>query len=112
MFERSRDALTVVREALDFAPDWIVALIILGLTTVLALWLHSVTMRLLHHFLDGRRYARSLLTSTSGPTRLAVVVVALGIALPTAPFDTDTATASTCCAFASTPKTTFSRASM
>jgi small-conductance mechanosensitive channel len=90
MFERSRDALIQLREALDFAPDWAVALIILGLAATLALWLHSLAMRLLHHFLDPRHFARSLLISTNGPMRLALVLLALGIALPTAPLDPGT----------------------
>jgi small-conductance mechanosensitive channel len=87
MFERSQTALIELREALNFAPDWAVALIILGLVATLALWLHSLTMRLAHYFLDRRSFARSLLRSVHGPTRLALVLLALGIALPTAPLD-------------------------
>jgi small-conductance mechanosensitive channel len=87
MFERTRNALIELREALNFAPDWAVALIILGLVATLALWLHSLSMRLLHYFLDRRSFARSLLRSVHGPTRLALALLALGIALPTAPLE-------------------------
>jgi small-conductance mechanosensitive channel len=90
MFERSRDALIAIRETLDFAPDWAVALVILGLAATLALGMHSLAMQLLRHVFGRRAYARSVLTAVQGPTRLALVVLGLGIALPTAPLDPET----------------------
>ncbi len=87
MFQRSRDALIQIREALDFAPDWIVALIILGLAAALALGLHYLTMRLLGRVMRNRPLTKSVLAAIQGPTRLALVVLAFGIALPTVRLD-------------------------
>jgi small-conductance mechanosensitive channel len=85
MFEGSREALIQIREALSFAPDWVVALIILGLAGTLALGLHGLGMRLLHRLLRNRPYSNPVLTAIEGPTRLALMVFGFGIALPTAP---------------------------
>jgi small-conductance mechanosensitive channel len=87
MFERIRDALIQIRNALDFVPDWVAALIILGLVAVLALGLHYVVMRLLGRVLSNRPFAKSMLDAIQGPTRLALVVLAFGFALPIAPLD-------------------------
>src|SRR5581483_6571224 len=92
MSEHLRDALIRIRDALDFAPDWAVALVILGLTATLALGVHALLMRLLRRLFGGRPYTRSVLSAIQGPTRLAFIVLALGIALPTAPFDPATST--------------------
>jgi small-conductance mechanosensitive channel len=85
MFERIRDALIQIRNALDFVPDWVAALIILGLVAALALGLHYVTMHVLGRMLRNRPYTTSVLAAIQGPTRLALVVLAFGIALPIAP---------------------------
>jgi small-conductance mechanosensitive channel len=85
MFERIRDALIQIRNALDFVPDWVAALIILGLVAALALGLHYVTTHLLGRVLKNRPYTTSVLDSIQGPTRLALVVLAFSIALPIAP---------------------------
>jgi small-conductance mechanosensitive channel len=87
MFERIRDALIELREVLDFAPDWAVALIILGVAATLALWLHSLIARLVRHFFGENSFARPLLTAIRGPSRLAFALLALGIAVPAAPLD-------------------------
>jgi small-conductance mechanosensitive channel len=87
MFESSRDALIQLRDALDFAPDWLVALIILAVAATLALWLHSLIMKLLDHFLGRHSFARPLLTAIRGPSRLAFALLTLSIAIPTAPLD-------------------------
>jgi small-conductance mechanosensitive channel len=90
MAESIRDALIQIREALHWAPDWAVALVILGLAATLGVGLHSLLMRLLRRVFGHRSYARSVLTAIQGPTRLAVIVLAFGIALPTAPLDPGT----------------------
>ena len=87
MFESSQDALFQIRNALDFAPNWIVALIILSLSAAFALGLHTLVMRLLHRFLGQRPFAQSVLTAVHGPTRIALTVLGLSIGLPTAPLD-------------------------
>jgi small-conductance mechanosensitive channel len=90
MFERIRDALIQIREALHWAPDWAVAMVILGLTATLALGLHSIVTRLLRRMFGRHPYTRPVLTTIQGPTRLAIVILAFGIALPTAPLDPGT----------------------
>jgi small-conductance mechanosensitive channel len=90
MSEHFRDALIQIREALDFAPDWAVALVILGLAATLALGVHSLLMRLLRRLFGRQTYTRSVLSAIQGPTRLALIVLAIGIALPTAPLDPGT----------------------
>ena len=90
MFERSREALIQIREALGFAPDWIVALIILGLAATLALGTHSLAMRLLHRIFGQPHSSKSVLAAIGGPTRLALIVLGLSIALPTVPLPPET----------------------
>ncbi len=87
MFERLTDAFIQIREALDWAPDWAVALVILGLGAILALGVHSLLVQLLRRLFGRRPYTRSVLAAIQGPTRLALVVLAFGIALPTAPLE-------------------------
>jgi small-conductance mechanosensitive channel len=90
MFERSREALIHIREALGFAPDWIVALIILGLSATLALGIHSLAMHLLHRMFGKPHSGKSVLAAIGGPTRLALIVLGLSIALPTVPLPPET----------------------
>ncbi len=90
LFERSRDLLIHIRDALDFAPDWIVAMVILGLSVTLALGMHSLAMQVLQRIFMGRPYGNPVLAAIRGPTRLALIVVGFGIALPTVPLAPET----------------------
>lgn len=90
MFETSRDTLIAIRDALDFAPDWLVALVILGLAVTLALLMHRLATHLLARIFGRRPYSKSVLLAIQGPTRLALMILAFGIALPTAPLESDT----------------------
>ena len=90
MFERSREALIQIRDALGFAPDWIVALIILALSATLALGIHSLAMRLLQQIFGQPHSGKSVLAAIGGPTRLALIVLGLSIALPTVPLSPET----------------------
>jgi small-conductance mechanosensitive channel len=86
MFERIRDVLTHLSEALDFAPPAIVVVAVLGLAALAALGLHNLAVRLVRRLLDGRHpYLRSVLVQTRGLTRFALLLIALGVALPTVP---------------------------
>ncbi|MEA2994034.1 MAG: hypothetical protein QOD40_2954, partial [Alphaproteobacteria bacterium] len=90
MFETFRTTLTDVRETLGWAPDWAVAVIILALSVTLALGLHALLMTVLRRLFTGRHpYAQSMLSRTRGATRLAFLVMALFIALPTVPLDAE-----------------------
>ncbi len=85
--------LIELRTALSFAPPWAVALILLA-SAVIAAWLiHAAILAILHRLLGGRRrYLQTILDATKYPTRLALLLIALAIALPTAPLDPDTKT--------------------
>jgi small-conductance mechanosensitive channel len=76
---------------LSFAPPGAISLVIL-LTAVVAAWLiHAVLLALTRRLLPGRRpYLRPILEATKNPTRLALLLIALAIALPTAPLDPET----------------------
>ena len=82
------------RGALSFAPPWTVSLIIL-LGAVVAAWLiHAAILAILRHLLQRRRpYLQTILDATGNPTRLALLLIALAIALPTAPLGPDTKSA-------------------
>ena len=71
------------------APDWAINLAGFALAVVAALACHAVLMLLAHRALDSRSvFLKSLLTQTRGPTRLALVILALSLAtsvLPLAP---------------------------
>ena len=89
MLEQMRAAFERIRLALDWAPDTIVAVIILTLAVALSVALHGLLTNLLERFFGHRPYARSVLTRVQGPTRLAFIVLALVAALPAAPLDPD-----------------------
>jgi small-conductance mechanosensitive channel len=79
-------ALTVVENAFSFAPPWIVSLIIVVGVTAAAWLLHgpilAIVLRLFH---KRRSYLRSVLDETRNPTRLGLLLIAIAVALPTAP---------------------------
>jgi small-conductance mechanosensitive channel len=88
MFEAIRTSLTEWRDYVAWAPDGLVGLAMLALAALLALAIHRTLIRLLLRLLRDRRpHLRSFLSSTTGLTRLALVVLALFIVLPAAPFD-------------------------
>jgi small-conductance mechanosensitive channel len=77
--------------ALSFVPPWAVSLIILASAVVAAWLIHAAILASLRRLFHGRRpYLRSILNATKNPTRLALLLVALAIALPTAPLGLDT----------------------
>ena len=87
MFEAIRASLTEWRDYVAWAPDGLVGAAMLALAALLALVIHSMLIRLLLRVLKDRRpYLRSFLSSTMGLTRLALVVLALFVVLPAAPF--------------------------
>jgi small-conductance mechanosensitive channel len=73
-------ALTAMDAAL---PEWLGTVLLLGVVAFLALFLHSLLLRLVRIVLDGRlgELGQKLLTRVAAPTRFGLVVVALGIAL-------------------------------
>jgi small-conductance mechanosensitive channel len=93
MFEAIRTSLTEWRDYVAWAPDGLVGSAMLGLAALLALVIHSVLIRLLLRLLRDRRpYLHSFLSGTKGLTRLALIVLALFVVLPAAPFDLEVET--------------------
>lgn len=87
-----RTALTAIRDTLDWLPDPLVALLIVALAAVIAVSLHRWVRRLMRRLLAARYpFLFSIFTQMRGVTRLALLIVALVIAIPVAPFDPDTA---------------------
>jgi small-conductance mechanosensitive channel len=89
--EYVRAALSALSRAMSFAPPWAVSFIVLVTAVVVAWLLHVAILALVHRLLRGRRpYLLSVLDATKNPTRLALLIVALAVALPTTPLDPDT----------------------
>jgi small-conductance mechanosensitive channel len=88
--QRVRSILNGVGNELGFAPSWVVAVVILIGTTAAALALHTAVLAMLRRLLDARQlYLRSVVEQTRNPTRFALVLIALAIALPAAPLSAD-----------------------
>src|SRR4029077_12285085 len=77
--------------ALSFVPPWAALLAVL-VSAVIVVWLmHAVLLGLLRRQLRTRHASlRSVLDATKTPTRLALLLAALAVTLPTAPFGSDT----------------------
>jgi small-conductance mechanosensitive channel len=74
--------------ALAFAPKELAGVVILAMAALIALAAHAIGDRLLRRLLSERHpYLSALLHATKGPTRLALLVLALAVALPAASFD-------------------------
>lgn len=72
-------------------PPWAVSLIILAGALAVAWLIHAAILGLLRRFFQERRpYLRTILRATKNPTRFALLLIALAIALPTAPLEPDT----------------------
>jgi small-conductance mechanosensitive channel len=86
-----RSALIDIREVLDWLPNPVVALLIVGFALLLALTLHR-WLRSLSGHLFARRYPYfyTILTQTRGLTRLGMLLLALIISVPAAPLAPET----------------------
>src|SRR4030088_2590292 len=90
MIASIRDPFQQLAAALAFAPPGVAGALILALTALIALLVHAIGIRLLRPLLNERHpYWSALLHATNGPTRLALLVAALAIAMPSAVFDPD-----------------------
>jgi small-conductance mechanosensitive channel len=82
--------LTELGAALSFAPAWAVSIVILIAAVSVAWLIHAAILAILRRLLGGRRpYLRTILAATKNPTRLGLLILAIAIALPTAPLDPD-----------------------
>ena len=85
-------ALVTIMAWLAWLPDPVVATIIVALAVLIAYSLHRTARRLLTMALANRYpYVLATLNQMRGVTRLALIILALIIAVPVAPFDPDTA---------------------
>ena len=90
--DQIQTALTSLKTWLHWLPDQVVALCIVLLAVLIAYSLHRTVRKLLRHLLAVRYpYAFSVFTQMRGVTRLALLILALIIAVPVAPFDAATA---------------------
>jgi small-conductance mechanosensitive channel len=90
MIESIKNPLQRLAAELAFAPEEVAGALILAMAALIALAVHWIGVRLLRPLLNERHpYWSALLHATKGPTRLALLVVALAIAVPAASFDPD-----------------------
>jgi small-conductance mechanosensitive channel len=76
---------------LPAAWDWATAAVLLVGAAVIALLLHAAFLALVRRALGERRpFLRTAMGATKGPTRLALLLIALAIALPATPLSEDT----------------------
>src|ERR1700728_1519107 len=91
LVQQVQSILRALGHALSFAPPWAVSLVLLVGATAAAWLLYAATLAVLRRLLQGRpTYLRSVLEQTQNPTRLGLLLMALAIALPTAPVGSDT----------------------
>jgi hypothetical protein len=82
--------LNDLSNALSFAPAWAIWAALLVGVFVVACLVHAGVVTFLHRLLRNRRpYLNRVLDATKNPIRLALLLLALGIALPTAPLGRD-----------------------
>jgi small-conductance mechanosensitive channel len=87
-----RSALLTLKGWLAWLPDQLVALVILFLAAGIAYSLHTSVRRLVRHTLAERNpYLFSVFTQMRGVTQFALLILAMVIAIPVAPFDPNTA---------------------
>jgi len=87
-----RIALTQIKDWLDWLPNPVVAVLIVALAVAITYSLHKSVRKLLRHLLAVRYpYVLSVFTQMRGLTRLALLILAMIVAIPVAPFDPDTA---------------------
>jgi small-conductance mechanosensitive channel len=78
--------LADIGNTLSFAPAWAVTFVILIVAFVVAWLVHAAILVTLRRLLRNLRpFLRTILEATKGPTRLALLIAATAIALPTAP---------------------------
>jgi small-conductance mechanosensitive channel len=92
MLATIQDVFKQFADELGFAPKGVAGALVLALAALIALAVHEIGVRIVHRMLlrDRYDYLRSLLIATKGPTRLALLVLAIFAALPAAAFDPDT----------------------
>ena len=91
LVERTNSFFTWLGDALPFAPPWAVSVLVLVIGTAVAWIIHAATLAIMARVLGSRRpYLLSVLDQTRNPTRLGLLLIAMAIALQSAPLGTET----------------------
>ena len=85
--DSTRIALTQIKDWLAIVPDPLMGLAIIALALVIAMALHNTARKLLRRLLLGQPYLTSVFTQMRGVTQLGLLILAVVVALPLAPFD-------------------------
>jgi len=89
--DRTNSFFTWLAGALPFAPPWAVSILVLVVATAAAWIIHAVTLAVMARLLRARHpYLLSVLDQTRNPTRLGLLLIAMAIALQSAPLGADT----------------------
>ncbi len=71
---------------IGWAPPWLVSLVLIALAVTLALAVHGIAVRLVRHGIKQHdAFWQALIARTRRPTRLAIIVAALGPAVTASP---------------------------
>jgi small-conductance mechanosensitive channel len=86
--------LSSTRLRLAWLPDWATSVALIAIFILLALWLHALIFRAIARIADKwDLFWRSLVTRTEGPSRLALVMLAVALAVTLAPLSENQAAA-------------------
>jgi small-conductance mechanosensitive channel len=89
--DRTNSFFTWLAAAFPFAPPWAVPILVLIVATAAAWIIHAATLVIMRRLLGTRRpYLLSVLDQTRNPTRLGLLLIAMAIALQSAPLGPDT----------------------
>jgi small-conductance mechanosensitive channel len=90
LLQRAQSRLDELAKAFPFAPPWVMSVVLLVGVTSVAWILHAAILSAMRRLLRGRRpYLQAVLDKTRNPTRLALFLIALAVALPTSPIGSD-----------------------
>jgi small-conductance mechanosensitive channel len=85
-----QEGLNDLSRTFSFAPAWMIWAALLVSVFAVALLVHAGTLAFLDRLLRQRRpYLDRVLAATKNPVRLALLLIALAVALPTAPLGSD-----------------------
>lgn len=89
--DRTNSFFTWLGDALPFAPPWAVSALVLVTATALAWIIHAATLAVMARVLRSRHpYLLSVLDQTRNLTRLGLLLIAMAIALQSAPLGAET----------------------
>ncbi|BBK42765.1 hypothetical protein STVA_27850 [Allostella vacuolata] len=75
-------------DGLGWIPGWVIGSVMLVVAAGIAASIHGLVLRLVRRLVGGERiFLNLLITRTTGPTRLAIIIFAVGLVLPAAPFE-------------------------